>query len=170
MVRMGLSMVPGRPARPLGVGEADSGRGCVDSVDVVLLYLRMPGSFDGVVAAGMISDRTRVLELAAGCTEYARWSLRHQREGVDVAETYDGEVAAIDGRDLTDVQSLGRGHDGCVDGAERQVAVPGDQFSDAQPIGGNHGLDAERAVCEVAEEANFGFRTETSTEQVGHLG
>jgi len=51
-----------------------------------------------------------------------------------------------------------------------QVAVQGGQLNDAQPIGGNHGLDAERAACEVAEEAHFGFRTETITEQVGNLG
>ncbi len=70
---------------------------------------------------------------------YVRWSSGQQREGVDVVWTYDGELTAIDSRELTDVQSLGRGHDGRVDGAERQVAVPGDQFSDAQPIGGTTG-------------------------------
>jgi len=101
--------------------------------------------------------------------ELRKLALWDQREGLHVVGAH-GEVPAVDGCNLSYAQSLGRGHDGCVDGAERQVAVPSDEFSDAHPISGSHRLDAEGAVCQVAEEAHFGFRTETGTEQVGHLG
>lgn len=82
----------------------------------------------------------------------------------------DGEVAAVDGGNLSYAQSLGCGHDRCIDGAERQVAVPGDEFSNAEPIGGSHRFNAEGAACQVPEEAHLGFRTQTSREQVGNLG
>lgn len=81
-----------------------------------------------------------------------------------------GEVDAVDGGNLSDAQSLGCGYDGCVDGAERQVAISNDEFSNAQPIGGSHRLNAEGAACQVPEEADLGFRTQTCSEQVGHLG
>lgn len=66
VVRMGLSMLLDALPGIAVVGEAASGQGCVDAVeamapDVVLLDVRMPGSFDGVVAAGMIADRVKVL-------------------------------------------------------------------------------------------------------------
>lgn len=89
----------------------------------------------------------------------SRWTLklasRHQREGVDVVWPDDGEVA-VNGCNLSYAQSFGRGHNGCVDGAEREVAVPSDEFSDAQPIGGSYRLDAEGAICQVPEEAHLG--------------
>lgn len=45
-----------------------------------------------------------------------------------------------------------------------------DELSDAQPIGGNHRLDAEGAVRKVPEETHLGFRAETGTDRVDHLG
>lgn len=68
VVRMGLRMLLESLGDITVVGEATNGQECVDAVDrlspdVVLLDVRMPGSFDGVVAAGMISDRTNVLML-----------------------------------------------------------------------------------------------------------
>lgn len=68
VVRMGLKMLLDSIDDINVLGEATNGQECVDAVeklapDVVLLDVRMPGSFDGVVTAGMISDRTNVLML-----------------------------------------------------------------------------------------------------------
>lgn len=68
VVRMGLAMLLESFDGVTVLGEATNGQECVDAVerlspDVVLLDVRMPGSFDGVVAAGMIADRTNVLML-----------------------------------------------------------------------------------------------------------
>lgn len=68
VVRMGLAMLLDSLADITVLGEATNGQECVDAVDklspdVVLLDVRMPGSFDGVVTAGMIADRTNVLML-----------------------------------------------------------------------------------------------------------
>ena len=66
VVRMGLAMVLDAADDVTVVGEASSGQECVDAVeklspDVVLLDVRMPGSFDGVATAAKIADRTGVL-------------------------------------------------------------------------------------------------------------
>ena len=63
VVRMGLKMLLDSIDDINVLGEATNGQECVDAVeklapDVVLLDVRMPVSFDGVVTAGMISDRT----------------------------------------------------------------------------------------------------------------
>ncbi|MDQ3157976.1 MAG: response regulator transcription factor [Actinomycetota bacterium] len=68
VVRMGLTMLLDTLADITVLGEATNGQECVDAVDtlspdVVLLDVRMPGSFDGVVTARMIADRTNVLML-----------------------------------------------------------------------------------------------------------
>lgn len=68
VVRMGLKMLLDSIDDINVLGEATNGQECVDAVeklapDVVLLDVRMPGSFDGVVTAGMIADRTNVLML-----------------------------------------------------------------------------------------------------------
>jgi DNA-binding NarL/FixJ family response regulator len=66
VVRMGLAMVLDAADDVTVIGEASSGQECVDAVeklspDVVLLDVRMPGSFDGVATAAKIADRTGVL-------------------------------------------------------------------------------------------------------------
>ena len=66
VVRMGLAMVLEGADDVTVVAEAASGQECIDAVDklspdVVLLDVRMPGSFDGVATAARIADRTGVL-------------------------------------------------------------------------------------------------------------
>ena len=66
VVRMGITMLLDGLDDIRVVGEASNGQECVDAVDtlkpdVVLLDVRMPGSFDGVVTAGKIADRTNVV-------------------------------------------------------------------------------------------------------------
>ena len=97
-------------------------------------------------------------------------SLREHRERIHVSRLHDAEVASVDGRDVGDVAALGGGDHRRVDGAEREVAIVGDEFGDSQPVSGGHGLDRECAGSEVAEEADFGLDAESGREQVGHLG
>lgn len=77
-----------------------------------------------------------------------------------MARTHGGEVTTVDGRNLADAQPFCRGHYGSVYGAERQVSVPRDKFSDPQPISRSYRLDDERTVGQVAEESHLRFGTQ----------
>lgn len=81
----------------------------------------------------------------------------------------DAEVASIEGRDLGAAKAFGGGYDGGVDGAEREVAVAGDEFGDPQRVGGVEGLDDE-VGGEIAEEARLGLPAEACAEQITNLG
>lgn len=91
-------------------------------------------------------------------------------EGLDVARTDDGEVPAVYGRDVTDAQPFCCGHHRGVDGAQRQVSVPCNKFSDPQPISRGYRLDDERTVGQVAEESHLRFGAQPGAEEVDHLG
>ena len=69
VVRMGLTMLLDAEPDLCVVGEAGDGQSCVDAVaelrpDVVVLDVRMPGSFDGTVAAAQVSGTSKVLMLS----------------------------------------------------------------------------------------------------------
>jgi hypothetical protein len=81
-----------------------------------------------------------------------------------MAGTDDGEVTAVDGRDLTDAQPFCCGHHGSVYGAKWQVSVSGNKLSDPQPISGGYRFDGERAVGQVAEESHLGFGTQPDSQ------
>jgi hypothetical protein len=53
-------------------------------------------------------------------------------------------MTVIDRGDLADAEPLGGGDDSCVDGAERKVAIDGDEFGDPQPVACRYRLDRER--------------------------
>ncbi len=80
------------------------------------------------------------------------------------------EVAAIEGRDFGGAEPLGRGDHRGVDGAERQVAILGDELRDADGVAGMQWLDREAAAGKVAEEANLGLPAQPGFDQVGDLG
>ena len=67
----------------------------------------------------------------------------------------DAEVAAVERRHFSGVEPLGSGDHRGVDGAERQVAVLGDELRDANGIACVQRLDREAATSEIAEEANL---------------
>jgi hypothetical protein len=74
-----------------------------------------------------------------------------------VAWPDDAEVAAVERRHFSVVEPLRcRDYRG-VDGAERQVAVLGDELRDADGVAGVQRLNREVAAGEVAEEANLGL-------------
>jgi hypothetical protein len=84
---------------------------------------------------------------------------REKREGADVIRAYDCKVAPVDRRDLGQAQAFSRRDDGSVNGAQWQVTVPGNQFSDPQPVSDRHWFDHERSVGQVTQEPDFGLRS-----------
>lgn len=83
---------------------------------------------------------------------------------------HDGEVTAVQRSDLSDLEPFGRSDNGCVDGAERQVVIVGNQLGDAQQIGWADWLEDEATGGEVAEEADLGLPAEPCAEQVRDFG
>ncbi len=94
------------------------------------------------------------------------------REQVQCADLglHDGEVSAIDRCDVAHAQTFGRGNDGCVDRAERKVAILHDQLCDAHPVGRGNWLGDEVAGGEITEEANLGIDAQSGAKQVDDFG
>ncbi len=76
----------------------------------------------------------------------------------------DGEVTAVDGRDLVDAQPFCCGDNGGVYGTKRQVSLPSNKFGDPQPISRCDRLDSERTIGQVAEESHFSFGAQSGTQ------
>lgn len=93
-----------------------------------------------------------------------------QPERLDVPGADRGEMAAVDRGDLGDVEPLGGGDHGRVDGSESEVAVGGDELGDPEPVACRHRLDRERAGSEVPQEPDLGLGAEPGGEQVRDLG
>jgi hypothetical protein len=95
---------------------------------------------------------------------------RQQLKGDLMPRANDAEVTAVERCHFSGVEPLRcRDHRG-VYGAERQVAVLGDELRDADGVAGMQRLDREAAAGEVAEEANLRLPAESSADQVGDLG
>lgn len=87
-----------------------------------------------------------------------------------MARADDIEVAAVERRHFGDVEPLGGGDHRGIDGAERQVAVLGDELGDADRVAGVQRLDREGAGGEITEEANLRLPAEPGADQVDDLG
>jgi hypothetical protein len=87
-----------------------------------------------------------------------------------VGGAHDGEVAAIDCRELCDVESFGGRDDGSVNGAERKVVVLRHEPGDSYQVAGVNWLEREVASRNVTQEPDFGLPSQASRDQVGHLG
>jgi hypothetical protein len=87
-----------------------------------------------------------------------------------MARAHNAEVTAIERRHFGGVEPLCGGDHRSVDGAERQVAIFGDELGHANRVVGMQRLDREAAAGEIAEEADLGFPAETRLDQVGDLG
>jgi hypothetical protein len=86
-----------------------------------------------------------------------------------MARTDDAEVATVERCDFGGIEPLRcRDHRG-VYGAERQVAVLGDELRDANGVTGMQRLDRKAAAGEIAEEADLRLPAQPSFEQVGDL-
>jgi hypothetical protein len=83
---------------------------------------------------------------------------------------HDAEVAAVERRHFGRVEPLGHGDHRGVDGAQRQVAVLGDELGDADRVACVQRLDEEVTGGEVAEEANLRLPSESGADQIGDLG
>ena len=76
----------------------------------------------------------------------------------------------MDRGDVCDARAFGCSDHGGGDRAEREIAIPRDEFGDAHPVGGGNGFDDEVAGCKISQETHFGIHTESRSQQVGHLG
>lgn len=79
------------------------------------------------------------------------------------------EVPSVDGRDVGDAEAFGGGDDRGVYGAERQVAVLGDELDHAERVCRMDRLQHEGAAAEVAEEAGFCLPAQSRLKQVRDL-
>lgn len=66
--------------------------------------------------------------------------------------------------------ALGRVHDRRIGGAERQIPVLGDEFSDVHPVTWMHVLCEEVPGCVVFEEPNLSVCAEASSDEIGDFG
>jgi hypothetical protein len=82
----------------------------------------------------------------------------------------DGEVASIQCGDCTDFQSLGEGHDRCVDSAERKVVVSPHELRDSYPVGGKHRHRQEISGSEISEESHLGPPAQARFDEIGDFG
>lgn len=87
-----------------------------------------------------------------------------------MARAHNAEVSAIERCHFGGVEPLGGGDYRGVDGAERHVAVFGDELGNANRVIGVQRLDREAAAGEIAKEADLGFPAETRLDQIGDLG
>jgi hypothetical protein len=71
---------------------------------------------------------------------------------------------------LVDSEALGGSDDRRVDGAERQIAVRGDELGDPQPIAGWDVVDREGSTCKIAEKPDLRFYAEARCKQIRDLG
>jgi hypothetical protein len=81
----------------------------------------------------------------------------------------DREVPPIESSDGVSSEPLGSRHHRSVDRPERQVAIGCYQSGDPEPIGRGNMLGHEVACSQVAEEAHFGLRSNSSSQEVGNL-
>jgi len=82
----------------------------------------------------------------------------------------DAEVVAVEGCHFSGVEPFGRNNHRGIDGAERQVAVLGDELRDADGVAGMERLNREVASSQIAEETDLGLPAETRLDQIGDLG
>ncbi len=75
----------------------------------------------------------------------------------------------IEGGHLSDPQSLRGGDHRCVHCAKLEVAVPGDEFGDTEPVATGHRLDKKVSRGEIAKKKNLGDNMESGPDQIGHL-
>ena len=80
------------------------------------------------------------------------------------------EVTAVERRHFDGIEPFRRGDHRRVDRAKRQVAVLGDELSDANGVARVQWLDSEAAFGEIAEEANLRLPAQPGFDQVGDLG
>ena len=97
-------------------------------------------------------------------------SSRQQLESDLMPRADDAEMATVKRCHFGGVEALGSGDHRGVNGAERQVAILGDELCDADGVARVQRLDRKAAAGEIAEEANLCLPAQPSADQVGDLG
>ena len=79
-------------------------------------------------------------------------------------------MATIEGRDGADVQALRGSDDGCIDRAEREVAILCNELKNPGPIGLRNCLDLEVSIDDISKKANLGMYPDPFGQEKGDLG
>ena len=101
-----------------------------------------------------------------------RTNRTHSRDKVecrDMGRPDDREMPPIESSDGVSSEALGNRHHRSVDRPERQVAIGCYQFRDPEPVGRGNMLGHEVARSQVPEEAHFGLRSDSGSQEVGNL-
>lgn len=96
----------------------------------------------------------------------ASWN---QIEGRHMHWPHDREVPSVKRCDSAGAQALGGRDDGCVDRAQRKVAIGRDQFGDAKPVGRLDLLRHEFARGQVPNEAHLCLHSDSRLQEVRDL-
>ena len=81
-----------------------------------------------------------------------------------------GEVLSIERRDFADAESLGGGHDRRIRRSEWELPILRNGFCDPQPITSDNRLSVQISLCEIREETDLSFDSQTGFQQVRHFG
>jgi len=84
--------------------------------------------------------------------------------------TDNGEVPSIQRCDDIEAESFGERHDRCIDRPQRQIAIPGYELCDPDPIAWKNGGCSEVAGGEIPKEPHFCCPAEASLDEIGHFG
>ena len=84
--------------------------------------------------------------------------------------TDNSEVPSIQRRDDIEAQSLGKCHDGCIDGPQGQIAISGYELCDPYPVAWENRCRSEVSRGEIPEEPHFCCPAEASLDEPGDFG
>ncbi len=87
-----------------------------------------------------------------------------------VFRTDNSEVPSIQRRDDIEAESLGKRHDGCIDGPQGQIAISGYELRDPYPIAGENRCRSEVSRGEIPKEPHFCRPAEASLDEIGDFG
>jgi hypothetical protein len=86
-----------------------------------------------------------------------------------MGRTNDREVPAIERRELHEPETLRRGNDRGVHGAEGKLPIGRHELGDPDPVRGANRLRDQVPRRQVTQESDLSARTESRLEEVGHL-
>jgi hypothetical protein len=107
---------------------------------------------------------------AANCAESAGRPTSKRALSRHSGVSHDGEVALFECRDVVGAESFASSDHGCVDGAEREIAVVRHAVGDAHPIGGCDWFHDEVACGQIPEEPHLWIHTESCAQEVDDFG
>lgn len=87
-----------------------------------------------------------------------------------VFRTDNSEVSSIQSRDDIEAESLGKRHDGGINGSQGQIAISGYELCDPYPIACENRCRGEASRGEIAKEPHFCCPAEPSFDEIRDFG